>query len=197
MLSWPEPGDSLLTAGVNPRTEALLGADPDWIIAYALSFKEAADIIVLQVESGSTSPDAVNYPVVFLYRHYLELILKGLIRVGRSLTYEPAAFPITHQLSKLWAEFRPLIEDVYPQGDKVYTDTVEHCVLEMDTIDGGGDASRYGEDRTGQPTFPKELLINLTNLRDVMNRVSGFLEGSYDWMHELLQHQADMESEAY
>jgi hypothetical protein len=196
MSSWPEPGDSFLAPGANPRTEALLGADPNWIIAYALSFKESADIVVSQVELGSVSPDAVNYPVVFLYRHYLELMLKGLIRVGRSLTYEPAGFPKTHQLKKLWAEFRPLIEDLYPAGDRLDTNTVEQCILEMDAIDGG-EASRYGENKDGQPTLPEELHISLTNLRDVMNRVSGFLEGSYDWLHELFQHQADIESETF
>lgn len=196
MSSWPQRGDSFLALGANPRTEAQLGADPDWIIAYALSFKRSADIVVSQVEVGSVSPGAVNYPVVFLYRHYLELMLKGLIRVGRTLSHERAGFPKTHQLGKLWAEFRPLIEDLYPAGDKSDTDTVEQCVLEMDAIDGAG-ASRYGEDKDGQPTLPEELNISLANLRDVMNRVSGFLEGSYDWLHELLQHQADMESEAF
>jgi hypothetical protein len=193
MLNWPEPGDSLLAPGVNPKTEALLGADPDWIIAYGLSFKKAADIVVSQVELGSASPDAVNYPIVFLYKHHLELMLKGLIRVGRSLRYEQADFPKTHQLRTLWADFRPLIEELYPEGEKVHTDTVEQCILEMDAIDGG-DASRYGEDKNGQPTLPKELLISLTKLRDVMNRVSGFLVGSYDGMHDLLQHQADSEA---
>jgi len=32
---------------------------------------------------------------------------------------------------------------------------------------------------------------------EVMNRIAGFLEGSYDWMYELLQHQADIDSEAF
>jgi hypothetical protein len=197
MSSWPKPGDSLLAPGVDPRTEALLGADPDWIIAYALSYKKAADIVVSQVELGSTSPDAVDYPVVFLYRHYLELLLKGLIRVARTLRYGQEDFPKTHQLKRLWAEFRPLIEDLYPAGNKVDTDTVEKCILEMDAIDDGNGTSRYGEDKDGKPTLPNELCISLTNLRDVVDRISGFLEGSYDWMHDLLQYQADMESEAF
>ncbi|MGD0905999.1 MAG: hypothetical protein ABSA96_00345 [Candidatus Acidiferrales bacterium] len=76
------------------------------------------------------------------------------------------------------------------------TDTVERCIFEMDELDSSG-ASRYGEDLNGKPTLPNELLLNLTNLRDVMGRISGFLEGSYDWMHELWQHEADMDSDAF
>jgi hypothetical protein len=156
MSNWPEPGDNFLAPGANSRAEALLGVDPDWIIAYALSFKESADIVVSQVELGSASPDEVNYPVVSLYKHYLELMLKGLIRVGRSLTNEPAGFPKTHQLKRLWAEFRPLIEKLHPTGDKLHTDTVEQCILEMDAIDGGR-ASRYGEDKNGGAYFSKRI----------------------------------------
>jgi hypothetical protein len=196
MSSWPNPGDSLLALGANPRSEALLGADPDWIFAYALSFKEAADIVVSQVELGVAPPDAVDYPVVFLYTHYLELMLKGLIRIGRRLRYEHEDFPRTHQLRRLWNQFRPLIEAIYPAGNSVDTDTVERCIFEMDELDSSG-ASRYGEDLNGKPTLPNELLLNLTNLRDVMGRISGFLEGSYDWMHELWQHEADMDSDAF
>lgn len=194
MSNWPVPGDSLLALESNWRTVAILGGDPDWIISYALSFKNAADIVVLSVDKADTSPDSVSYSVIFLYKHYLELMLKGLIRAGKGLTRSQGDFSRTHDLRALWGEFRPLIEDVYPAGSKAETDAVEKCVLEMNEV---GESGRYGEHKGGLPILKDQRPISLSNLRSVMNRIAGFLEGSYDWMHEMLQNQADMDSEAF
>ena len=193
MSIWPESGDSLLALGIDWRAEALLTDDPDWIVSYALSFKHAAEIVVSSVNFGSVPPDSVSYPILCLYKHYLELMLKGLICIGRGLLREGVDFPKTHSLKQLWNIFRPLIEDVCPEGDRAEINAVERCIFEMDAI---GEGCRYGRDKKGLPTLPEKLQISLSNVFQVMRRIAGFLEGSYDWMDELLQYQADMDAEA-
>src|SRR5260221_14356632 len=110
MSTWPTTGDGLLNSGTDWQAEALLGADPDWIISYVLSFKNAANALVAQAEERSVSPDSAGYAIFYLYRHYLELMLKGLIRIGSSLESRQSDFQPSHKLKDIWTLGRPLIE---------------------------------------------------------------------------------------
>jgi hypothetical protein len=200
MSDWPKHGHSLRNPGVDPRSEALLGVYADWIISYASSFKEAADVVVGAVESKSVSPDAVGYAVCNLYRNCIELMLKGLIRLDYQLEETPNDFPSSgrdgHDLTKLWRTTRDLLERLFPEGDKSETGVVEKCVQEMVDIDGGvAQRSRWGEDSKGNDLWPQCVQLDLPNLRDVMNGVFGFLSGSYDVMDRYLQCQQDIDSE--
>jgi hypothetical protein len=64
---------------------------------YTIGYKEAADILVGHVESTGRRADKLGYPILFLYRHHLELVVKSLIRTllqpTRSRTGLPAPSP--------------------------------------------------------------------------------------------------------
>jgi hypothetical protein len=195
VANWPQPGDSLFRSGPDWETEALLEGFGDWFLSYATGYKVAADGVVERVEAKEASPDIVGYAVCFLYRHYIELMLKGLINVGTMLESREPDYPKHHRIDDLWRQCRPLLEKASPEGERTDTDAVERCINELAQMDRSGEAFRFGEDRDGRPTLPKATQISLTNMRDVMNRIAGFLEGSYDWMYELLQCQGDMDAD--
>jgi hypothetical protein len=195
VADWPQPGDSLFNSGTDWETEALLNSFGDWFLSYASGYKAAADAVVERVEAKEESPDRVGNAVCFLYRHYVELMLKGLISVGTMLGSSKADYPKHHRIDELWRQCRPLLEKASPEGEKIDTDAVERCIKELASMDPSGEAFRFGEDKDGRPTIPRVTQISLTNMRDVMNRIAGFLEGSYDWMYELLQYQADIDAE--
>ena len=81
-LPWPQKGDQLF----NPSEDWWLSAYiQPWnknFHAYAMGYKMAGDIIsdvVTGADRGHESTrDYVVYPVVFLYRHYIELRLKEI-----------------------------------------------------------------------------------------------------------------------
>ncbi len=106
-------------------------------------------------------------------------------------------FPQGHRLEDLWRKCRPLIEEACSDGEKADTDSVEKCLQEFHKLDPRGISLRYGEDRNGSPTLPTGTQLNLANLRDVMNRIAAFLDGSYDWMYELLRYQADIDGDSF
>ena len=198
MSNWPKVGDSILARGADWETEALLSASFDWFISYAISYKTAADVVVESVEARRSPPDSVGYAVLFLYRHYIEIMLKGLINIGNMLQSRKGGFPTgTHGIQNLWRQCRPLLEAAYPAGEKTDTDAVEKVLLEIHVLDPSSESFRFGEKKDGNPTLPNGTQINLANLRDVMNRLDGFLSGSYDWVYELLQYQADIDSDSY
>ena len=195
MANWPKPGDSLFTSGSDWEAEALLDRFGDWFLSYAGGYKAAADAVVEKVEAKEASADRVGFAACFLYRHYVELMLKGLINVGAMLEQRRANYPKNHRIDELWRECRLLLEKASPEGERTDTDAVERCIKELAFMDPSGKAFRFGEDKVGRPTLSRVTQISLTNMRDVMNRIAGFLEGSYDWLHELLQHLADIDAE--
>jgi hypothetical protein len=191
-VRWPQKGDSLFASGIQWEKDALLVAPWDWFISYALSYKEAADASVRAVEAGTVSPDTIVFATVFLYRHYLEVMLKGLIRIGHQLRDQTSAYPNDeHRIHALWQECKPLLEYSCHDGNQADTTIVENLICEFGTMDPSGVASRYGEHQDGKPTIKDRRQFSLTNMREVMNGLSGFLEGSYDCIHDLLQYQLD------
>lgn len=210
MAHWPQPGDSLFGRdGASERTHVIFQNPFDHgFLYYARSYIEAADVVVEDVRVGTTHPDVVSYAVLYLYRHYVELMLKGLISLGTALEEGQASYPTNeHGLKVLWDTLRPLLERTFPDGDKSTTQAVEGITTELNLLDPDGQTFRYFErrrkDGSGQriplPTLPDDSQcayhLDLENIRRVIGRVAGYLEGSYDEMDELLKFQADVDSE--
>jgi len=194
---WPQKGDTLFASGLDWESEALLDVSWDSFLTYAVGYKEAGDSVIASVEARGIAADLAVYPACFLYRHYLELMLKGLIRIGNQLRDRTADYPKHHRIRELWETCRPLLEEACPDGDPADTITVEKCILEFAAIDPSGEAFRFGEHHDGNPSLKGRIQFSLANMRDVMNRLSGFLEGSYDYMDELLQFRAGTDSETF
>ena len=186
----------MFTSGIDWESQALVDVSWGAFLKYALGYKEAADSVVAAVEARSLAADLAVYPVCFLYRHYIELMLKILIGLGSRFQDQTIEIPKHHRLRDLWETCRPLLESACPEGDPSDTKTVEMCIKEFASLDPSGEAFRYGEDKKGNPSFDKQRQFSLTHMRDVMGRLAGFFEGSYDYMSELMQYQADVESEA-
>ena len=75
---------------------------PDEWLKYTAGYKDAADILVAYVDDHQRWQDILVYPVVFLYRQYLELAIKSLIAQARRLQNDPEALPKIHAIDRLW-----------------------------------------------------------------------------------------------
>src|SRR4051812_21456846 len=87
---------------------------------YALGYKEAADTLVSHVNDRGRNQDTLVYPIVFLYRQYLELALKDLIREGRSLEDIAEPFPRSHRIDELWRVCKSLLQRIAPGEPPAY-----------------------------------------------------------------------------
>ena len=74
------PGDKAPFCGgeLDRHNNACLGWLPDPTEAYILGFKSAADRLIKSLAEDRSLLDATIYPVVFLYRQYIELSLNCL-----------------------------------------------------------------------------------------------------------------------
>ena len=176
-LPWPAPGDRLFDERGDWHTNAQIS--PTTFGGAAGEYRHTADEIVAQLQGRQGFPDLVARPVVYLYRHYLELQLKDTLREARLYFNEDPATPGTHDLMALWRPLRQLIERRWNEGeDNGELDAVQSALAEFHAIDARGETFRYPTTRAGAPALPDALLINLASLRDGVAKIGGYLEAT-------------------
>lgn len=190
-LPWPIPGDTLFTEAEDWQYNARLHGSHDKWDAYATGYKEAADILIERVLSDRMWMDMLVYPIVFLYRHYLELRLKELVISGSQLLDEDAGNIHGHSLIYWWKEARKIFEKVWPDDEKADLDSVENCILQFASKDSGSDSFRYPVNTKGEKTLDGLNLLNLRQFKEAMSRVAALLEGASSAILEYRSHVPD------
>jgi len=186
-IPWPQKGDQLFKADVDWWHNACLNRFHDNWSLYADGYKRAGDLLVEYIKDARSDQDFLVYPIVFLYRQYLELRLKELIRDGNQLLDVPQEFPKHHKIDKLWGQCRRILEQVWPEGPTEDLDAVEECIRQFSEKDPSSIAFRYPTDKDGNPSLPDLRYINLRNLSEVMARIGSLLDGSSDGISAYLQ----------
>jgi hypothetical protein len=167
--------------------EPIFATDEDWhcnaclhpsydtLELYAIGHKKAADILVTQVMKTGRHQDFLVFPICFLYRQYIELRLKEIIRSGRRLLDETGDFPQHHNIQHLWDCARMILKKVFT-GDiepPDYFSIASHVVAEFSKLDPNSFTFRYPTDKQG--TNPLDGVTHI-NLRRVAEYVNAFAE---------------------
>ena len=191
----PSPSDAFFTSQEDWWNNACLNWCHDGWGLYASGYKDAADRLVKGVEANGTGQDTLVYPVLFLYRQYLELQFKDLIRQARRLLDKPSTFPKGHHIGKLWQVCHGLLSEVAPNESVAELNEITRLIEEFSSVDPSSEAFRYPQDLAGNPTLPGIRYINLRNVREVVEKVSFILGGAEAQIGEYLSIKRDMESE--
>jgi hypothetical protein len=163
--------------------------------AYAEGYKEAADALAEHVKENRGLLDLLILPIVFLYRQYLEIRLKQLIKDGRVLLDDVPDFPKTHRLDILWDQCRSVLSRVETIPTQDLT-AISEAIGQFCEVDPTSQAFRYPTTRDGQQSLPTGLhYINLRNLADVMQRIGGFFEGAAMMVSVYLDYKREMDWE--
>lgn len=169
----------------------------DWD-AYAEGYLRAGHALVEHLlHTKGFDQDFLIYPIVFLYRQYLELRLKELLRTGKVLLdqslREKEAWG--HDILSLWKSARPLLEQVWPESShEGWHDLAEARIAELAAADPDSMAFRYPDVPIRGLEAPKNY-INPVYLRKVMTGMSHLLEGSSIGIGEYLHARHEMEAE--
>lgn len=137
--------------------------------------------------------DTLIYPVMFLFRHHLEIIIKDTIRYENILKggsfFDEIGFPVGHSLINLWKELRPDIEkrdiyyDVNLKNECIETDNaVENMLTEIDNLDKGSFSFRYpfNSPRRGNNEINyslPQMTIDLFNFKKNMVKLIDYFDG--------------------
>jgi hypothetical protein len=159
---------------------------------HADAFKIAADMILDSHQSAEQGPhhDALLFPVLYLYRHCLELKLKDLVLLGVRTHFFDSAEVVEilgeHELCPLWTRAKRLMLDSYPNDNEAQV--AESIINDFHQIDKDGQTLRYDRRRGTLQLRRYEKLpryIGVANLRTTMDSVYHYLDKSYggilDW----------------
>lgn len=193
--SMPGPDDSLFAEQADVRNNALVNWSPsDWSL-YASGYKEAGDALVNKIENQSSGHDTLVYPILFLYRQYLELHIKLSIRTVKLFLGEGHKIPQGHKIEVLWEVLDGLYQRAFPEQSTEPLDQTGRLIREFAKVDPYSTAFRYPVDLEGNPSLLGLQAINLRNVRDVIAKMDMLLSGAHDYAYEHLQWKLDMERE--
>jgi hypothetical protein len=170
------------------------------------AFKLAADMILdAHLAAKGSHNDILLFPVLYLYRHSVELKLKDLLLLGIRAGFfdDEAAGKILdddhgiigqHRLCALWNKARDLLAHHYQNGSQLKV--AESMMGELHQIDKDGQTLRYdrvkGTLQLRRPSYkhlsdaqPETVYdipetIDAMNLRNSMDCLYAYLERSYD-----------------
>jgi hypothetical protein len=154
---------------------------------YAAAYKEAGDRLVRQLTRGRRtqfSPD-LFMPILYLYRHSLELELKNLVRFGSGLLDRDEKLSNAlgqHNLYELWHFVKKICEVAWPgSASDESISHIEELLLKLHAIDASGQNLRYSTDKSGhrsQSSFPK--FIQLKSVSVMVGQVISLLNAMHD-----------------
>jgi hypothetical protein len=173
------------------------------LAAYGRSYHEAAQHLVKHIASTHyRDPDAC--PIVFLYRHAVELYLKAIILWGNSLLRINGKPTVTHKNIFKEHRLRVLLKSVKPilrfrNSLDNWEDSHFNCfreaekvIRELEEFDPGSYSFRYPVDTTGKKaTLPHHFLFNVVAFGEKFDHLVNVLSWISEMVYEDFQSQAE------
>ena len=153
--------------------------------AYADGYLDAAKLLSRIVIHSGRGMDTLIYPMIFLYRHYLELKLKKLIRIGADITGEEISADLEetlsgHNLMKLWNHFKPSFLEVcgHESDFNEVRKGVESYINQIHSIDPESITFRYDRSKDQKKHNLQEFKhINVLHFYEAIEKLTTLIEG--------------------
>jgi hypothetical protein len=160
---------------------------------YEHGYKQAADMLCQKtLDEGPVH--TLVFPIVFLYRHYIELSLKLLLLDASRFMADVSEPQHNHDLRTLWKEARKILPAVWPEVQPEQVEAAEACIIEMSEHDPGSMAFRYPFDKKSDLHLEKLHSVDLRNLKDVMDGIGNFLWCLGEAIAQQLEFRGGMDS---
>ena len=137
-------------------------------------------LVAFQQQRGAITIDEGALPIVFLYRHALELYLKSVVYQAAVVTINERE--LRRAVPRLWREHsllrllrmaEPVLTDrTHPlvQMGSLYKDLSE-LARKIDEVDPGSYSFRYPVTSNGDPALPSHVFLNTFVLSEAMEKV--------------------------
>jgi hypothetical protein len=149
---------------------------------YARGFRIGGQILANYVSETRHDMDVLAFPIVYLYRHHIELMLKRLIVKGASfakktLTASEKGALTKHRLDLLWSTLRPILNAVFPLLPAEALKGIDSNIEQLRQVDPTGESFRYAVSKEGKRHLADLRHINVRVFAEAMEWVSCNLEG--------------------
>ena len=198
----PRKSDVLFGPGTDWQANACVNCfDP--AIAYQDGYRRAALQLAEHVCEAGRGQDFLVYPIVYLYRHHIELTLKSIINtaafvIDYTLTEKDLDTLGRHDLAKLWNLARPMLNPACGLGGSPELplddlEGIESYIDQLHQHDPDGQRFRYsttkvkGHKAKKLSSLPAELKhINIRNFAVGMEKLSDYLDALDMWIGDLI-----------
>jgi hypothetical protein len=176
---WPFPDDRLLGKVLSWNNVTSFSAHPDERPALMLrGYFRAGHVLVEKCSKNLNEAHALIYPILFCYRHALEMAMQGIVsayghRYGVSLPTKK-----DHNLDPLWKCCKAIFTHPDNKSAAVGASRVEKVIKQFHSLDIRNEAFRYSEKKDGTFIPLPNDAIDLINLREIMKRLESFFTGA-------------------
>ena len=184
--------------GENPHGNVVInfrGNPVDELAPFAHGYRDAGKKLARELPlSGYRDLD--GYPILFLFRHALELYMKAVVyrgaqlaRVLDSRTIDTAKLFKTHNLSRLLPGLAAVLETMGWQDDfqtPHIHDFAEFSdlVRGIDEIDSDSSSFRYPVTSKGRPAVSHHSVVNALAFAEHVDSILGLLDGAVTGLQE-------------
>lgn len=170
------PGKNVVNIGWDTQLEEKLPVHGLREFGYISGYKEGADKLADLCRHDET----LIFPAVFLYRQYLELLLKNL----NSQLNKPVNFnKRPHDIKFIWSKMYPEVKKGLPITQQQLTQTqlnfIRDVVYHFSKIDPNSSNFRFFGQHGNKKTLRGEITVDLKKLKDSIDKVDTYLYGTY------------------
>ena len=189
-LPAPRRGDQLVRGDLRDwkNNACLNGIGDGDQIAYKEGYRRGAEILIRTVQEIQSDQDYLVYPIIFLYRHHIELALKRIIvraafLIERSLTDREKQHQGKHRLDVLWQDFKPMFAAICKANDwnepaPDEAAEIDDYIRQLSELDLDSFSFRFPRSKKGARSLPKDLThINLRHFGERIRRLADYLDG--------------------
>lgn len=189
--SFGKKHNSLFRPGPDGRLNACVGKNggPAGFDRYASGYFEAGARLVASLKEDSSAVDCLIYPLVMVYRHGIEIVLKHLSKTLSRLCEQSTEPNLTHKLLDNWKIVRRFLNQLEPENEAL--DRVESILKDFVEIDPRGENFRYPEAKDGSMLLQDTSIINVEVFGEGMAYIANYLEGACYWVEHLEEMRAE------
>lgn len=173
---WPKKGDRLMhesqdwNQGVDFSGDAISRHVFIWD-----GYMKAGELLIEACEEHSHKRHSLIYPILFNYRHGIEVAIKWVIvQYGKYSDVKTGNIE-HHNLWELWQTCKQIIIEVGSEGEEI--SHVEQVIKDFHDLDISAMAFRYPNNKNGDLFTLPDGIVELQNIREVMEGIAHFFDG--------------------
>jgi nitrate reductase assembly molybdenum cofactor insertion protein NarJ len=187
VISFPEKGKKLFETESSRYYEFShvgWGDMETQFTGYIMGYKDAADHLVDTALASKSILilDTYIYPIIFLYRQFLELSIKSIYLKYSEDTIEKKIGTIndvSHNLHKAWNKILPILQEASETlEEKEMVEAVQDYVMQFHQFDQSSFTFRYPMDLQLNKNLNKEQRIDIKNLKLRMDELGHFFDAA-------------------
>jgi hypothetical protein len=144
--------------------------------------------LLLATAAESQANHELIWPALAVYRHFYELQLKDLVRIGRQLLGQPVEQKIGHKLPGLLDEATEAMEVVWPDDLAEQAQPIRDAVAFLAEFDPTAQVTRYSTLAGGKPSVGEAALLDPVALLDFLEEGAELLLGAAMGMSVWVEH---------